>query len=91
MTSHEKLINKSRISLEQVKTSESLAIPVQVMSSLTLPPMGYRILWLPWGGASEAPEEIKEGVISDPMLLYSIFYLICLGIKCKKSTRNLKL
>ena len=22
---------------------------------LTLPPMGYRILWLPWGGASEAP------------------------------------
>ena len=35
MTSHEQLINKSRISHEQVETTESLARPVQVMSSLT--------------------------------------------------------
>ena len=22
---------------------------------LTLPPMGYRIMWIPWGGASQVP------------------------------------
>ena len=35
---------------------------------LTLSPMGYQILWLPLG-ASQAPLNIKEGVILDPMLI----------------------
>ena len=44
------------------------------------------------GGASEAPPwEIKEGVISDPKLLYSICYLVYLGVTCKKSARNIKI
>ena len=34
-------------------------------------------------------EDIKEGVISDPMLLYGIFYAVYSGITCKKSARNL--
>ena len=44
--------------------------------------MAYQILSLLWGG-SEAPIDIKEGVISDPMLLYSIYYLIYLGSHAK--------
>ena len=35
--------------------------------------MGYQILWL------------KEGVISDPMLPYSICYKVYLGVKCNLS------
>ena len=35
MMSHEQLINKSRMSHEQVETTEALVSPVQVMSSLT--------------------------------------------------------
>ena len=53
-----------------------------LVHSLTLPAMRYRILWLP---------EIKEGVNFDPMLLYSIYYLVFLGVTCKKSARNLKI
>ena len=65
---------------------------MQKIYGLTLPPMGYQILWLPWGGASEAPpSEIKEGVIFDQMLLYSICYLVFLGVTCNKSARNLKI
>ena len=37
-----------------------------------------------------APLGIKEGVISDPMLLYSICYLVYFGVTRKKSARNLK-
>ena len=59
---------------------------------LTLPPMGYRICGSHGEGASETPPfEIKEGVISDPMLLYSIFYLVYLVVTCKKSARNFKI
>ena len=53
-----------------------------LVHSLTLPAMRYRILWLP---------EIKEGVNFDPMLLYSIYYLVFSGVTCKKSARNLKI
>ena len=35
--------------------------------------------------------EIKEGVISDPMLLYSIYYLVYLEVTRKKSALNLKI
>ena len=52
--------------------------------TLTLPPMGYRILWLP-------PKKTRKGYISHPMLIYSIFYLIYLGATCKKSARYLKI
>ena len=50
--------------------------------------MGYQILWLPWGGGLRGPpQEIKEGVISDPMLLYSICYLVFLGVTCKNQPK----
>ena len=45
----------------------------------------------PMGGGHQRPPLIKEGVISDPILLYSIFYLVSLEITCKKSARNLKI
>ena len=41
--------------------------------------------------ASEPSPEIKEGVISDTMLLYNICYLVYLGVTCKISARNLKI
>ena len=41
--------------------------------SLGLTLMGYRVLWLPWGGLRGPHSEIKEGVIFDPMLLYRAF------------------
>ena len=43
------------------------------------------------GGLRGPPSEIKEGVIFDPMLLYSICSLVFLGVTCKKSARNLKI
>ena len=43
------------------------------------------------GGLRGPPSEIKEGVIFDPMLLYSICYLVFLGVTCNKSARNLKI
>ena len=51
----------------------------------------------PIGGALEPPrpsplpQEIKEGVISDPMFLYRTCYLVYLGVTCKKSARNLEI
>ena len=58
---------------------------------LTLPPKGYRILWLPWGVLRGPLSEIKEGVIFGPMLLYSICFIVFLRVTCKKSARNLKI
>ena len=44
--------------------------------------MGYGILWLPWGGPQRPPSEIKEVVISDPMLLKVILKPIKVMITC---------
>ena len=46
---------------------------------LTLSLFGYRILWL---------LDIKEGVISDPVLLKSICYFVHLVVICKSSDQN---
>ena len=45
----------------------------------------------PMGGSQWPPSEINEGVIFDPMLLYSICYLVYLGVTCKKLARYLKI
>ena len=37
------------------------------------------------------PWDIKEGVISDPMLLYSICLFVYLGFTCKNLDRNIKI
>ena len=39
----------------------------------------------PMRGPQRSPLEIKEEVISDPVLLYSICYLVYLGVTCKKT------
>ena len=43
------------------------------------------------GGLRGPPSEIKEGVIFDPMLLYSICCLVFLGVTCNQSARNPKI
>ena len=45
----------------------------------------------PTRGPQRPPYDIKEGVISDPMLLYSIYLLVYLEVTCKISDRNLKI
>ena len=39
----------------------------------------------PMEGPQRPPSEIKESAIFDPILLYSICYLVYLGVTCKKS------
>ena len=56
------------------KSSCSVSVTIQKIyleDILTLFPMAYLIL--------------RGGVISDPMLLYSICFLVYLGVTCKKS------
>ena len=49
----------------------------------------YSLIYEGW--ASEAhPSEINEGVIFDPIMLYSICYLVYLGATGKKLARNPK-
>ena len=45
----------------------------------------------PMGGLRGPPSDIEEGVISDPMLPYSISLFLYLGAKRKNLDRNLKI
>ena len=55
----------------QMENSQTLKVENKLVLKyqLTLFPLVYKILWLPWG-ASGAPLGINKLVISDPMMLY---------------------
>ena len=61
-------------------------------SSLTLPSTAYRILWLLQGegGLEGPPQDTKEGVTLDPILLKVILNPIKFMITCKTLERNIK-
>ena len=56
-------------------------------------PISYGLLdsVAPTGGPNRSPWDIKEGVISENMLLYSICLLVYLGVIYKNSDRNFKI
>ena len=52
---------------------------------------GTLITSISYGLSDSVAPPNKEGVISDPMLLYSICLLVYLGVTCKISDQNLKI